>query len=48
MNFTLKEIRQLLQMRKNPDQACHEVRQLAHEKLRQISRRIDTLMHIAK
>lgn len=43
MNFTLDEIGQLLQMRENPAQARKSVRQLTHNKLREIEQHIDTL-----
>ena len=43
MNFTLKEIKDLLQMRVDPQHARTEVRQLAHAKLKDIESHLDDL-----
>ncbi len=43
MNFSLDEIRQLLQMRENPTRARKTVRQLTHKKLQQVEQHLQTL-----
>jgi DNA-binding transcriptional MerR regulator len=48
MNFSLKEIGQLLQMREIPAQACHDAKALAEIKLEEIDRRIDELCLLKK
>jgi DNA-binding transcriptional MerR regulator len=43
MNFSLKEINDLLQMRENPQKVKNEVRQLTADKLLEIDRHLKTL-----
>jgi len=43
MNFSLKEIKQLLQMRENPQHARKGIRELTHSKLLEIETHLDDL-----
>ncbi len=43
MNFTLEEIGQLLEMRKDPQHARKEVRELTHHKLNEVSAQMEAL-----
>lgn len=46
MDFSLAEIRQLLELRDHPDTARAEARRLAHGKLEAVTRRMRTLRHL--
>ena len=46
LGFTLREIRQLLDVQIAPDEACGEVLELASAKIADIEQRIDTLREI--
>ena len=43
MNFTLDEIRRLLEMREDPQNAKTEVRELTHQKLEEIEKQLSAL-----
>ncbi|MDH5444347.1 MAG: heavy metal-responsive transcriptional regulator [Gammaproteobacteria bacterium] len=43
MNFSLEEIRDLLEMRTNPQKACVEVRELTANKLQEVEASLDEL-----
>lgn len=43
MNFSLEEVKDLLEMRTDPQRACTEVRQLTASKLRDIEARLEEL-----
>ena len=43
MNFSLDEIARLLEMRKDPQHARHEVRELTHQKLQEVESHMQAL-----